>query len=234
MGYTQSYERLSVQRPEGSLVKPSNLLSILLQVFCAAFFQTTALLYLRSQSWYEVVEPEGGEMKVSWESTVIFISSSFQYIVVAFVFSKGPPFRKRIYTNVPYLASLLLLTAFSAGLVLLPWKPLMEFFTLMRLDQKPVMFRALLLTIVAAHFIVAVIIEYLVTDNKTMKSCIKRCVHCLRPKKSQSAYKRVERELVLADWPPVGQVTYAPTACGDADPTSIMLDNFQPDATVTR
>jgi len=207
-------------------VKASNILSILLQVFCAALFQTAALIYLKSQAWYVEVEPEGGETMKSWESTVIFIASSFQYIVVAFVFSKGPPFRKPIYTNVPYLTSLLLLTAFSACLVMVPWKPFMEFFTLMRLDEKPVIFRGLLLTIVAAHFVVAVMVEYFVTDNQTMKSCMKRCVRCVRPKKSASAYKKIGLELLTADWPPVGQVTYAPTVCDSLDTTSIMLDNI--------
>ena len=63
-----------------------------------------------------------------------------------------------------------------------------------------------------------------------MKSCIKSCIQCIRPKKRQSEYKIVERELLLADWPPVGQVTYAPTVCADVDPTSIMLGNIQVDS----
>ena len=52
VGYNKAYDKLVSARPEGSLVKPSNILSILLQVLCAAVFQTAAFLYLRGQSWY--------------------------------------------------------------------------------------------------------------------------------------------------------------------------------------
>ena len=43
------------------------------------------------------LEPE--KESDTWESTIIFLSSSFMYIAVAVSFSKGPPFRKPIYTN---------------------------------------------------------------------------------------------------------------------------------------
>ena len=57
VGYTQAYDKLVPARPAGSLVKPANILSILLQVLCAAVFQTAAILYLRGQFWWvEVVE----------------------------------------------------------------------------------------------------------------------------------------------------------------------------------
>jgi hypothetical protein len=35
----------------------------------------------------------------TWPSTIIFLSSTFFYISIAISFSKGPPFRKPIYTN---------------------------------------------------------------------------------------------------------------------------------------
>ncbi|KAL4220880.1 hypothetical protein ACF0H5_019146 [Mactra antiquata] len=226
MGYTGAYERLVVRRPEGSLVKANNLLSILLQVVCAAIFQTAALLYLKSQTWYEQVEPEGGEMKVCWEGTVIFLSSSFQYIVVAFCYSKGPPFRKPIYTNVPFLISLLILTGFSVLLVMSPWKPLQEFFTLMNLNDTTIHFRGLLLCMVAGHLLVALIIETLVTDSQLVKSCIKNCVKCMKKKKTNASYKLIEKEISGTDWPPVGQVTYAATGYTPIDTSNITVETI--------
>lgn len=39
---------------------------------------------------------------ISYENTAVFYASAYQYIILAIVFAKGPPYRKYIFTNRKY------------------------------------------------------------------------------------------------------------------------------------
>ena len=84
--------------------------------------------------WYKKLEPvsdDESEVILCWETTVIFILSSFQYLILATVFSKGRPFRKPFYTNIPFLVAVIGLTIFNIVLAIYPGKDLANFFELM-------------------------------------------------------------------------------------------------------
>lgn len=105
MSGNAAYDKLSVKRPLGSLVSFVNISSIMFQIILVMIFQILGFVYLKSQPWYEPLIPNKHHFKDnnrSMETTVVYLVSIFQYVFLAFVFSKGPPFRKNIISNCNY------------------------------------------------------------------------------------------------------------------------------------
>nr|XP_022336548.1 probable cation-transporting ATPase 13A3 isoform X1 [Crassostrea virginica] len=211
MGYSGAYHKLVPKQPPGSLVKPSNLLSIVAQILLVIIFQISAFLYLYYQPWYKPVKKNlDADNTYCWETTVIFLVSTYQYIASAFVFSKGPPFRQPIYINVPFLLTLCTLFAFSTYMLMLPYKPILDFFTVMPLGTTTVEFRSVLLAFSVGFIFAACILEYLIMDVKCTEKCLSSCSHCCGKGDEQNdQYRKIQNEIELSNWPPVGQVTYA-------------------------
>ncbi|KAK0056869.1 cation-transporting ATPase 13A3 [Biomphalaria pfeifferi] len=228
MGNTAAYKKLVKKKPPGSLVKLSNLISILSQVLLSFVFQIGAYLYLSKvraehphQFRFEMFvngslgfsnqtqgfsngtlgENDAKEAK-SWESSTIFLVSSYMYIAVAFTFSKGPPFRKPIYTNVIYTITLVVLFGFSTFLLLMPLRPITDFLDMMPMDQTSLIhFRLVLFEIALAFMVASYITEWIIVESGWLK-CFYRAVS--RWKKAQrSKYKVIQQEIDDSDWPPL-------------------------------
>ena len=106
------------------------------------------------------------------ENTSIFAVSSFQYLILAFAFSQGPPYRTRIWRNVPFLVSLLILTATTFLVVINPSLWLVTSFEMAIYDESwgeknlvpaelgvPLQYRWLIMGIVAIQLLIAIFIE---------------------------------------------------------------------------
>ena len=63
---------------------------------------------------------QDGDNFACWENYSVFTVSTFQYIILAYVFSKSKPYRKWVITNVPFVTSLLVLTAATLWLAIEP------------------------------------------------------------------------------------------------------------------
>lgn len=100
MGRTLPYPKIHPKRPTASLVSKKVLTSIIGQILLNSAFQIFVFVWVRQQSWYTEPDVDNDKLETfNYENTALFLISCFQYILVAGVFSVGPPYRKPIYTN---------------------------------------------------------------------------------------------------------------------------------------
>lgn len=102
-----------------------------------------------------------GENIICYENTVLFLVSSFQYILVAVVFSVGPPYRKPLWTNKRLIATLCILITLTCWFVLMPPSSVLS---LMELRVLPFKFKIFILFLGAANLGISLLCEkYLFT-----------------------------------------------------------------------
>ncbi|KAG8963193.1 hypothetical protein FRC03_003287 [Tulasnella sp. 419] len=136
MGRTHAFPRLHTSSPTASLVSKKVLSSIIGQVLITSGAQFWAFFWVRRQPWYTPPDPDSGSDKletINYENTVLFLISSYQYILVAAVFSIGPPYRQPIWTNVLLMLSIVILTLFSTVVLISPPQSLAVLLDLMNI-----------------------------------------------------------------------------------------------------
>lgn len=139
MGRTLPYERIHPKRPTASLVSRKVLVSIIGQILITSAVQFWAFFWTRAQSWYEPPPTEGVNGKLettNYENTVLFLVSSYQYILVAAVFSIGPPYRKPIWSNGWLMSAIIILSGFSTILLLAPPQSMVLLLELMPIPMR--------------------------------------------------------------------------------------------------
>lgn len=199
MGRTGPWETLVAKRPPGSLVSGQTLMSVAVQILACLAGQLGAIFFLQSRSWYIPVEPHNPEDEIitNFDTTVIFIISSYQYLSLATAFSEGAPYRKPFYTNFLFLAALICLSSFTAILILNPLPALGAFFQLMI----PVWsFRFSILLIVLLNTSTNFVLELILSSG----TWVKRFSHLIsRKKQPKNKYKLVRKEMDLQSetWP---------------------------------
>ncbi len=127
MGFTRPAKKLTSQRPPERLMSAGIWFPVIAQFVVCATFQLAALIMLAQQPWYVRFNPEAAstgtncfaretansaECSQSWENSAVFIMSLGQFLITAFVFNKGPPHRRGLWTNTWLLVALVLQTSF--------------------------------------------------------------------------------------------------------------------------
>ncbi|KAF8894948.1 Ca-transporting ATPase [Gymnopilus junonius] len=163
MGRTLPYPHIHPKRPTASLVSKKVLASIIGQIVITSTVQLWAYFWVRRQEWYTPpptrIPSNDGRNKLestNYENSVLFLISCFQYILVAAVFSIGPPYRKPMWTNNWLMLSMCLLSAFNVIVLLVPPKIIVKLLTLMYL---PMMARYTLLLAAGINVLMATSFE---------------------------------------------------------------------------
>ncbi|KAL4883116.1 hypothetical protein BJY04DRAFT_185877 [Aspergillus karnatakaensis] len=121
MGWTAPYPILSRKRPTADLVSRKVLTPLLGQIIIAILVQLVAYKTVQSQPWFRAPDVELGEENIeNSENTVLFLISSFQYILASVVLSVGPPFRRSMRSNRPFLTVIVIDLIFSGYMLFIP------------------------------------------------------------------------------------------------------------------
>nr|XP_033814861.1 probable cation-transporting ATPase 13A4 isoform X2 [Geotrypetes seraphini] len=138
----------------------------------------------------------------SFETTTLWLLSTVNFIIMAFVFSKGKPFRQPIYTN--YIFSFLLGSLLALCMFLL-FTDMESIYSIMELVCTPTLWRINILVMLLATFVASVILEEAVIENRKLWLMLKEIVGY----HSKSQYRKFIRMLEKdPNWPPVNRTHY--------------------------
>ncbi|KAM4651586.1 polyamine-transporting ATPase 13A2 isoform 2-T5 [Discoglossus pictus] len=204
MGRTGPANELGIKRPLGTLICIAVLGSLILQTLLICATQLLAFFITRSQDWYVPVNATSPVPLnlPNDDNTALFYVSSFQYLILAVVLSKGYPFRKPLYTNVLFLLLLLFLLALLLWVTLSPLGFMVSLLQLKLIND--LNYKFVLIGLVATNFVAAYVLE-MALDHGYL-NFLRR----LRKKReSKKLYKRLERDLNgQHTWPPVNELIY--------------------------
>ncbi|KAM4040354.1 polyamine-transporting ATPase 13A3 isoform 1-T1 [Anomaloglossus baeobatrachus] len=263
MSLNPAWKELVAQRPPSGLISAALLFSVLSQIIICLAFQTMAFLLAKREPWYEVWSPSSNACNISmdghhendtehdehnirnYENTTLFYVSSFQYLIVAVVFSKGKPFRQPSYRNYLFVISVLALYALILFFMLYPIESIDDFFELVCV---PFQWRIVMLFIIVGNAIVSILVENIVNDiilwklvfNRDKQGESHKVTHppqeandlwaarflsflCFCKKKTPKAkYMHLAQELLVdPDWPP------KPRTTTEAKPPSLENGSYQ-------
>ncbi|CCM05018.1 uncharacterized protein FIBRA_07217 [Fibroporia radiculosa] len=195
MGRTLPFPRINPKRPAASLVSSKVLASLVGQILMTAATQFWAFFWVRRQEWYTPPPPSDPDLgndkleATNFENSALFLVSCFQYILVAAVFSIGPPYRKAMWTNGLFMLSLACLSLFNIVVLVVPPRPIA---TLLELVPLPLSARTTLLAVVTVNVVLSLAFEKWGTRALTGLVETLAQLHQKRRIKDGKLYKTVE------------------------------------------
>uniref|UniRef100_A0A5F9C3G2 Cation-transporting P-type ATPase C-terminal domain-containing protein n=1 Tax=Oryctolagus cuniculus TaxID=9986 RepID=A0A5F9C3G2_RABIT len=148
-------------------------------------------------------KPGSNGIFTSFENTTIWFLGTINCIIVAFTFSKGKPFRQPTYTN--YTFVLVLIIQLGVCLFIL-FADIPELYRRLDLLCTLVLWRVYIVVMLSFNFVVSLVVEEAVIDNRALWMSIKKCFGY----KSNNQYRIWQRELANdPSWPPLNQTSFS-------------------------
>uniref|UniRef100_A0A1B6M5K1 Cation-transporting ATPase n=1 Tax=Graphocephala atropunctata TaxID=36148 RepID=A0A1B6M5K1_9HEMI len=192
---------LVAQAPLTSLLSPIPLVSLLLQVLVMSTFQFISFNVVQKYPWFEPFQYVGATYYISFENYSVFSVGQFQYIIMAFIFSQGAPYREPIYTNRIFFSSLCVMTCICVYITVSPAQWIIDFLQL-RFPPK-LDFPLVVLGLALGNFVISSILETFVVQYLMFKK-LRYCNHDI--KKSRRKYLAIAEEIDTdRDWPPISK-----------------------------
>ncbi|XP_075058375.1 putative cation-transporting ATPase 13A4 [Mixophyes fleayi] len=225
MSSTPAYPTLATYRPPGQMISPPMLFSVLFNVLFTIAMQTYAFLRVQQQPWYSrndiysACHPGNESLnrnftyvlihertKINYESfegTTLWLITCVHLVILAFIFSKGKPFRKPIYTNYVFVALLIIEATFTIFFIFADFE---NIYPVLELVCTPMSWRIHIIVLLVICLVVSFLMEEFILDNRALWLALKRCLK-LKP---GSNYKKLK--IILeedTEWPPVGTTMYS-------------------------
>ncbi|XP_053567848.1 probable cation-transporting ATPase 13A4 [Bombina bombina] len=230
MSLNHAYPKLAPYRPPAQLISPPLLLSVIFNVLLNLAMQICSFVLVQQQPWYSTSNyracapanenitfspnsTEGASNETqessgydSYETTTLWSITTISCIIVAFVFSKGKPFRKPIYTN--YIFICLLPIQLAACLFIL-FADYDSVYKALQLVCTPTLWRISILIMLFIFFIVSFIVEEAIIENRKLWLYLKRLVKYYSKSQYRILYRKLQNDPI---WPPVNDTQYADAA----------------------
>ncbi|TVY58655.1 putative cation-transporting ATPase [Lachnellula cervina] len=131
MGWTGPFPVLCRKRPTANLVSRKVLTPLLGQIAICILIQAVSFQAVQRQPWFipPHLDREKSNVENS-ENTTLFLVSCYEYILSGIVLSVGPPFRRSMAHNLPFVVTIVVTLLFSSYMLFDPSEWLSSFMQL--------------------------------------------------------------------------------------------------------
>uniref|UniRef100_A0A8R1DK93 Cation-transporting ATPase n=2 Tax=Caenorhabditis japonica TaxID=281687 RepID=A0A8R1DK93_CAEJA len=151
-GNTPAFHRLAHTPPPTRLLSVASMTSVVGQLVIMGLTQFTIFYATSQQPWfipYKAPIDDEVEDKRSMQGTALFCVSMFQYITLALVYSKGPPYRGSLFANKPMCA--LSVAATLLCLIIVIWPHEWILWTIGNVELPDLSFRLFIILVAAIN-----------------------------------------------------------------------------------